>query len=88
MIFNIAGNTLLNQHADINRTKEILSAESLVEFIVVSDVFMTASARYADLLLPCTSFLEEENITLPWSSGAFFGTFLHVLYLWYSRLVS
>ena len=73
MIFNIAGNTLINQHSDINRTRAILEDKSLVEFIVTSDVFMTASARYADLLLPCTSFLEEENITLPWSSGAFFG---------------
>ena len=73
MIFNIAGNTLLNQHSDINRTKAILSDESLVEFIVVSDVFMTASARYADLLLPCTSFLEEENMTVPWGGGAFIG---------------
>ncbi len=73
MIFNIAGNTLLNQHADVNRTKAILEDESLVEFIVVSDVFLTASARYADLLLPCTSFWEEENMTLPWIGGAFIG---------------
>ena len=73
MIFNIAGNTLINQHSDINRTREILEDESLVEFIVASDVFMTASARFADLLLPGTSFLEEENMTLPWYGGAFIG---------------
>lgn len=73
MIYNIASNTLLNQHSDINHTKKILEDESLVECIVVSDVFMTPSAKYADILLPCTSFLEEENITYPWGSSNFIG---------------
>ncbi len=73
MILSIASNTLINQHSDINRTKQILMDESKVEFIVVSDVFMTASAKFADLLLPCTSFLEEENLMVPWFSGDFLG---------------
>lgn len=73
MIYNIAGNTLINQHGDINATKKILEDESLVECIVVSDVFMTPSAKFADILLPCTSFLEEENITCAWGSSNFIG---------------
>ncbi len=73
MIYNIAGNTLINQHCDIHATQKILEDESLVECIVVSDVFMTPSAKYADILLPCTSFLEEENITIPWGSSNFIG---------------
>lgn len=67
MIFNLAGNTLINQHSDINRTKRILEDETKCELIVVSDLFMTASARYADLLLPAASLFEVNNITAPWA---------------------
>lgn len=68
MIFNLAGNCLLNQHGDCNYTRRLLEDESKVEFIVCSDIFMTASARYADILLPGTSMLETENITAPASA--------------------
>jgi anaerobic dimethyl sulfoxide reductase subunit A len=30
---------------------------------------MTSSARFADILLPATSFLETANITMPWEEG-------------------
>lgn len=72
LIFNLAGNTLINQHSDVNKTAEILKDTSLCEFIVVSDLFMTPSAKFADILLPGTSFLESENITYPWREGDFF----------------
>ena len=52
MIFNYAGNTITNQHSDINRTHEILQDESKCEFIVVWETAMTDSAKYADILLP------------------------------------
>ena len=73
MIFSIAGNALVNQHSDINRTKQILEDESLCEFIVCSDVFMTPSAKFADLVLPATSLLECDNIITPWNQGSFLG---------------
>ncbi len=73
MIFNLAGNALINQHSDINRTKQILEDESLCEFIVCSDLFMTPSAKYADVLLPGTSMFEGENIVKPWNRGDFIG---------------
>ena len=66
MIFNLASNTLINQHGDINRTAKLLKDTSKCEFIVCSDLFMTASAKFADLLLPGISMFEEENITKPW----------------------
>ena len=47
-----AGNTLTNQHGDINRTHEILADESKCEFIVVTDTVLTDSGKYADILLP------------------------------------
>ena len=66
-IFNIGGNTLVNQHADVNRTVRILQNEELVEFIVVSDQFLTPSARFADILLPADHSLERADIGVPWS---------------------
>jgi anaerobic dimethyl sulfoxide reductase subunit A len=66
-IFNIAGNTLVNQHADINRTIRILRDDTACEFIVVSDHFMTPSARFADVLLPGDHSLERNDIGFPWS---------------------
>jgi len=69
MILNLGGNALINQHSDINRTRKILQDESLCEFIVASDIFMTASTRFADLLLPAAGQFERENVLPPWSAG-------------------
>ncbi|MDP4083608.1 MAG: DMSO/selenate family reductase complex A subunit [Bacillota bacterium] len=69
LIFNMAGNMLINQHADINKTRKLLEDESKVEFIVVSDLFMTPSAKYADILLPGTTFFERWDIGVPWCFG-------------------
>jgi anaerobic dimethyl sulfoxide reductase subunit A len=69
MIINLSGNCIVNQHSDINRSIRILEDEASCEFILCSDVFMTPSAKFADILLPCTSMFENENITLPWSYG-------------------
>ncbi|MBJ7221306.1 MULTISPECIES: DMSO/selenate family reductase complex A subunit [unclassified Brenneria] len=62
LIVNQAGNTLVNQHGQINRTREILADDSLCETIIVIDNHMTASAKFADILLPETSYLEAEDL--------------------------
>jgi len=61
-IWNFASNTLINQHSDINRTKQILSDDKKCEMIVVIDNVMTASAKYGDILLPATSSFEEADL--------------------------
>ncbi|WP_413309457.1 DMSO/selenate family reductase complex A subunit [Bacillus sp. 1P10SD] len=68
-IFNMAGNMLINQHSDINKTRTLLEDDSKVEFIVVSDLFMTPSAKFADILLPGTTFFERWDIGVPWCFG-------------------
>lgn len=73
MILNLGGNCLINQHGDINHTKALLKDTSLCEFIITSDLFMTPSAQYSDLVLPGISFLEMDNITGPWEAGNFIG---------------
>ena len=73
MILNLAGNCLINQHSDINATAALLRDTGKCEFILCSDLFMTASARFADILLPGVSALECDNLTLPWHWGDFIG---------------
>lgn len=73
MILNLAGNCLINQHGNINRTAEILKDTSKCEFIVCSDLFMTSSAKFADILLPGVSSLERNDISMPWQYGEFLG---------------
>ncbi len=68
-IWNYAGNCIINQHSDSNRTHEILQDESKCETIVVIDNFMTPSARYADILLPAAFNLEEDDFAVcGWTS--------------------
>ncbi|ESM18706.1 DMSO/selenate family reductase complex A subunit [Enterobacter hormaechei] len=61
-IWNYAGNTIINQHSDINKTHDILQDESKCETIVVIDNFMTSSAKYADIVLPDLMTVEQEDI--------------------------
>ena len=57
LIYAVASNAIVNQHANINRTAKILADESLVEFFVVHEQFMTPTAKFADVILPvCTQF--------------------------------
>ncbi len=69
MIFSMAGNYMTNQNTDILHAAKVLEDESKVEFIVCSDLYLTPSAKYADILLPETSFLERWNIGGTWSYG-------------------
>ena len=69
LIYAVATNCLINQHADINRTVENLRDESKVEFIVVQDNFLTPTARFADIVLPtCTQF-ETWGVEDGWKYG-------------------
>jgi len=57
LIYAVASNALINQHANINRTAALLRDEKRVEFIAVQDNFLTPTGRFADLLFPaCTQF--------------------------------
>ena len=69
MLFSLAGNYLANQNPDIHQAIKVLEDESKIEFIVASDLYLTPSAKYADLLLPETSFMERWNIGETWGTG-------------------
>ncbi|MBI4287664.1 MAG: molybdopterin-dependent oxidoreductase [Chloroflexi bacterium] len=50
----------LNQHPNINM---IVKALKKLEFFVVHEQFMTATAKFADVILPSNTFLERNDIT-------------------------
>ncbi|BDO50748.1 putative dimethyl sulfoxide reductase chain YnfF [Escherichia coli] len=64
-----ASNTLINQHGDINHTHEVLQDDSKCEMIVGIDHFMTASAKYCDILLPDLMTTEQEDLISHESAG-------------------
>lgn len=69
ILFSLAGNYLANQNPDIHQAISVLEDESKIEFIVASDLYLTPSAKYVDLLLPETSFMERWNIGETWGTG-------------------
>ncbi len=69
ILFSLAGNYLANQNPDIHQAVKVLEDESKIEFIVASDLYLTPSAKYVDLLLPETSFMERWNIGETWGTG-------------------
>ncbi len=62
-------NNYLNQIGNSNKGHQALSQLS---FFAVQELFMTAQARYADILLPVTSAAERSDLTRPWPSGPYY----------------
>jgi anaerobic dimethyl sulfoxide reductase subunit A len=69
LIYAVATNALVNQHANINRTARILRDESLVEFIAAQDNFLTPTGRFADVLLPACTQFETWGVEDGWKYG-------------------
>jgi len=69
LVYAVASNALINQHANINRTAKILQDERLVEFIAVQDNFLTPTARFADLVLPACTQFETWGVADGWKYG-------------------
>ncbi|MTI80235.1 MAG: molybdopterin oxidoreductase [Firmicutes bacterium] len=54
--------TRSNPVNQLPNTHKVKQAFKSMDFVVVVDMFMTDTAEMADLILPCTYFLEEDNI--------------------------
>jgi anaerobic dimethyl sulfoxide reductase subunit A len=60
-IYSVGAN-YLNQGSDI---KKNIRAFKQVELVVAHDLFMTPTARFCDVVLPATTFLEREDVVSP-----------------------
>jgi anaerobic dimethyl sulfoxide reductase subunit A len=69
LIYAVATNCLINQHADVNRSAEILRDESKVEFIIVQDNFLTPTGNFADIILPASTQFETWGVEDGWKYG-------------------
>ncbi len=58
-----AGGNAFHHHQDINK---LIDAWRRPETIVVHEPFWTAQAKFADIVLPCTTTLERDDIGAAW----------------------
>jgi formate dehydrogenase major subunit len=56
-LYQVGENPILSE-ADANHVKKALAN---LDFFVVQDIFMTETAKYADVVLPATSFAEKDG---------------------------
>jgi len=69
LIYAVATNCLVNQHANVNRSAEILRDKSKVEFLVVQDNFLTPTGKFADIILPACTQFETWGVEDGWKYG-------------------
>ncbi|UCB44286.1 MAG: molybdopterin-dependent oxidoreductase [Spirochaetota bacterium] len=68
-ILYFVGCNFLNQGSDIHKN---IQAFNKADFSVCHDYFLTPTARYCDVVLPVTTFLEREDIIFPRSNHLFY----------------
>jgi anaerobic dimethyl sulfoxide reductase subunit A len=72
LVYSVGGD-LFNQAPNV--TKSMAAAENL-EFMVVHDHFLTPTARYADIVLPATTFWERNDVHTPWAGAGHYVIFM------------
>lgn len=65
MVYSVAGNTV-NQLGNVRKAERALR---MLDFMVAHDHFLTATARYADIVLPATTQFERSDVIAPWLYG-------------------
>jgi len=65
----IMGGNHLNQQANTNKGVQALKK---LEFIAVHEQFMSATARFADILLPVNTFMEREDVGPAWIGAPYY----------------
>jgi len=72
MVYSACGD-LANQCPNVNK---ITAGLERLEFMVAHDHFLTPTARYADIVLPATTFWERSDMHTPWSGSGHYVIFM------------
>ena len=64
----LSNTNYLNQLGEVNKAAKAFKKP---EFILVTEQFMTATARFADIVLPVCTFFERNDIYAPTGAGAY-----------------
>ncbi|PYM78150.1 MAG: hypothetical protein DME13_29535 [Candidatus Rokuibacteriota bacterium] len=72
MVYSVGGD-LFNQTPNTHKTA---AAAERLEFMVVHDHFVTPTARYADVVLPATTFWERNDVHTPWAGAGHYVIFM------------
>ena len=70
-VVNYAGNCITNQNSDINWVHDIMSDDSKCQFVLGSDIVMTDSLKYSDVILPDLFRLEQTSMIGTGGDGAY-----------------
>ena len=68
-----AGGNLFNQCPNTNK---MIGALDGVEFFVGQEHFLTPTVRYADIVLPATTFWERNDVHTPWAGALHYAIFM------------
>ncbi len=70
-VINYAGNCITNQNSDINWVHDVLQDDGKCQFILGSDILMTDSLKYSDVILPDLFRLEQASMIGTGGDGAY-----------------
>jgi Tat-targeted selenate reductase subunit YnfE len=70
-VVNWAGNCITNQNSDINWVHDVMADEDKCQFVLGSDILMTDSLKYSDIILPDLFRLEQTSLIGTGGDGAY-----------------
>ena len=65
----IIAHNKLNQHSNVHKGEKALKS---LDYVIVQDQYMTPTAKFADIVLPANTFMERNDIAVPWLGSPYY----------------